>query len=102
MKHKCDLAGCIEPVEYVGVENKDEIFPKGKYGYYCKYDYPEAWDLRFFGDTPIVKRISDGKIMRYKPRMRKNRKGEWVDTVSQIGHRYDNGVVTAKGKETKA
>ena len=97
MKHECSLAGCIEPVEYMGVENKDEISPKGKYGYFCKYDYPEAWHC-----SPVVKRISDGKIMRYKPRMRKNRKGEWVDTISQIGHRYDNGVVTAKGKESKA
>ena len=69
---KCDLASCSEPVEYVAVIMDKGTF-KFELGFYCDYDYPEAWDLLGIGCAVCVLRISDFKIM--KIRGRKDHKG---------------------------
>lgn len=63
---KCNLSGCLEPIEFKSIsENKDVSL----ISYYCKYDYPEAWDLEGLGYTVKVFRISDNKKMKERDRI---------------------------------
>ena len=61
---KCNLADCILPVEYLSIFKKTERFK----GFYCKFHYPEAWDLEGLGFNVTVIRLIDYNHVPKRPR----------------------------------
>ena len=68
MVRSCNLARCLEPIAFVSV-HIDKQTHEVSAGYYCRFDYPEAWDLESLGIAVAVFRLSDWNLMKKRGRI---------------------------------
>jgi len=59
---KCNLAGCKLKPGFIAVHIDKKTLEIDLSGY-CKYHYPEAWDLEGLGLAVSVYRLLDWKLM---------------------------------------